>query len=540
MTDDRLHFDLVDEQWIPVRYLDGSARELSIRQVLSEASTIRSIGGDIPTQAFAIQRILLAIVRRAIEWGPDPVERWERIWLGRQLPEAEIECYLERVRDRFDLLHPATPFYQVPDFRTSSGEFKPASLLISDIPPGAKYFTTRAGSGAERLSFAEAARWVVHCQAFDPSGIKSGDPRDPRTKGGKNYPIGVAWAGQLGGVVFEGGSLFDTLMLNTVLHTGETATLHPDDVPVWERDHPSVLERANPVPTGPADVLTWQSRRICLRHDGSHVTGVLIGNGDPLAAYNRHHVEFMTAWRYSEPQSKKYGEDRFFPRTLDPNRSLWRGLDALLADVPDRGIKHGLGAGVANWLDFLTVEGVLDHSLFIRPHALGFEYINQSSVIGASVDDELRIRVAVVGRRSEAREYANRAVQIADAAVTAVVNLAGNLVEAAGGDAAGPRDSARARTYFELDTPYRRWIADLGADTEFENYLGTWQHQVRDIVSVIGRDLIADAGEPAWIGRKVRDRWLDSSLASGFFWSVLRKALPAAFDTDLAPKGVTS
>lgn len=540
MTDEQRRFDLVDEPWIPVRCLDGAAREMSIREVLSAASTIRIVGGDIPTQAFAIQRVLLAIMRRAVEWGADPVQRWERIWSDRRLPVAEIEHYLERVHDRFDLLHPTTPFYQVPEFRTSSGEFKPVSLLVSDIPAGEKYFTTRAGSGAERLGFAEAARWVVHCQAFDPSGIKSGDPRDPRTKNGKNYPIGVAWAGQLGGVAFEGGSLFETLMLNTVLHTGERATLHPDDVPVWEREHPSVLERTNPVPTGPADILTWQSRRICLRHDGRHVTGVLIGNGDPLAAYNQQHAEFMTAWRYSEAQTKKSGEDRYYPRTLDPNRSLWRGLDSLLADIPDRGTAGGFGVGVANWLDFLTVEGVLDHSLSVRPHALGFEYINQSSVIGASVDDELRIRVAVVGRRSEAREYANRAVRIADDAVVAVTNLAGNLVEAAGGDPAGPRASTRARTYFELDAPYRRWIADLGTDTDFEDYLGAWQQQVRTIVSAIGRDLVAAAGEPAWLGRKVRERWLDSSLAAGYFWSALRKALPAAFDADTAKEGMAS
>ena len=53
----------------------------------------------------------------------------------------------------------------------------------------------------------------------------------------------------------------------------------------------------------------------------------------------------------------------------------------------------------------------------------------------------------------------------------------------------------------------------------------------------MGRDLISSAGKPAWKGRSVRERWLDSSLASGFFWSTLHKALPAAFEAEPIQKG---
>ena len=539
MTASAVSFNLIDRPWIPVRTLDGRMEDRSIRSVLTDAASIRVVSGDIPTQAFAIQRLLLAIVRRAVDWGRKPVSRWEQMWEERSLPQQEIEDYLDRVHNRFDLLHPTEPFYQVADFETSAGVFRPVALLISDIPSGAKYFTTRAGSGAERIGLAEAARWVVHCQCFDPSGIKSGDQRDPRTKGGKGYPIGVAWGGQLGGLVFEGHTLFETLMLNTVLHTSGGSTVHDDDLPPWERDHSGVTERDDPDPTGPVDALTWQSRRICLQHDGDHVVGVLIGNGDAMRSFNQHHVEFMTAWRYSEIQSKKFGEPRYFPRTLDPNRSLWRGLDALLADTQESGHGRGFGAGVSNWIDFLVGRRILDQDLLVRPHALGFEYINNSSIIGASIDDEVRLRVSVMGRGSELRVYANRAVQVADEAVSALVNLAGNLVDAAGGDSSAARQSTRARAFFSLDDPYLTWLEHLGDDTDPEAHLDSWQRTVRDIVSDIGNALISDAGEPAWKGRMVRDRWLDASLASGFFWSALRKAVPAAFDTTIREKGGT-
>lgn len=532
-------FNLIDEPWIPVHYNGRTPREVSIRHLLSEASEIKVVSGDIPTQAFAIQRVLLAIVRRAIDWGSNPLNRWSEIWREGALPLPETDKYLDRVQHRFDLFHPETPFYQVADFANAAGAFKPVDLLVTDIPAGAKYFTTRAGAGAERLTFSEAARWVVHCQAFDPSGIKSGDPRDPRTKGGKGYPIGVAWGGQLGGVLFEGKNLFQTLMINTVLRGPSGTTLRPLDTPVWEQPHPSVCEREDITPRGPADLLTWQSRRIKLHRDENFVIGALVGNGDPLSSHNRYDIEFLTSWRFSEPQSKKFGETRYLPRQLDPDRSLWRGIEALLADLPSQDGKPplGLAPGVATWIDHLVAEEFLDRSLTVRPHALALRYINQSSVVGAGIDDSFQIKVALVGRASKPRLVANRAVQVADDAVTALAHLAGNLAEAAGGDPEEPRATARARAYFALDAPYRRWVSQLGEDTDLEAHFDRWQQEVRDVVGRMGRELVNSTGEPAWKGRQVRDRWIDSPLASDYFWRALRKALPAAFETRSTQKG---
>ena len=88
----------------------------------------------------------------------------------------------------------------------------------------------------ERLSFAEAARWVVHAHAYDTSGIKTGAVGDPRVKGGKVYPLGVAWAGTLGGVFVEGENLRETLLLNLVAFDTDNLRIDPDeDRPAWRR-----------------------------------------------------------------------------------------------------------------------------------------------------------------------------------------------------------------------------------------------------------------------------------------------------------------
>lgn len=69
------------------------------------------------------------------------------------------------------------------------------SRLVPDVPAGHPFFTTRSGADLKSMTFAEAARWVVHCQAYDPSGIKSGAVGDAQVKGGRGYPIGTGWCG---------------------------------------------------------------------------------------------------------------------------------------------------------------------------------------------------------------------------------------------------------------------------------------------------------------------------------------------------------
>src|SRR5947199_72580 len=118
------------------------------------------------------------------------------------------------------------------------------SKLISDVPNGAPMFTTRIG-GDLSVPYAEAARWLVHCQAFDPSGIKAGAVGDDRVKGGKGYPIGVAWSGLLGGVLLEGRTLKETLLLNLIAADFDVCGRDPAvDLPVWERPPVTAAEEA--------------------------------------------------------------------------------------------------------------------------------------------------------------------------------------------------------------------------------------------------------------------------------------------------------
>jgi CRISPR system Cascade subunit CasA len=535
MSEPITSFDLRTQPWILARAHDGEAVELSTMDTFTQAPVLRGLTGDLPTQQLAILRLLLAILLRSLPTGRNsPVDAWQRLWEAGMFPLDRVGAYLEHYSTRFDLLDADTPFYQVANLRTAKDEFFGLERLIADVPTRHQYFTTRAGDAVERISFAEAARWVVHCQAFDPSGIKSGAVGDDRVRGGKGYPIGTAWVGGLGAVVVEGSSLFETLMLNLIPRPPSRDVTSADDRPVWER--PAVgpsIEEGHPAPRGPADLFTWQSRRIRLQHDGCSVTGVLIANGDPLEPHDMFNLETMSGWRRSEPQEKKLKRvPVYMPRAHQPERSLWRGFDSLLAvGASPTGGKEAaafLAPPVLEWIARLRTDGVVATDLPLRTRAISLEYGSQSSVVGGLTDDSVLLHASVLAD-NELRVSAIDAVRDADQAVYALSQLAGKLVLAAGGEAAGARDRARELGYHALDAPYRRWVSSLVDGVDAYERRADWQRAVRRHIEGLGAEFIENAGDPAWVGRDVNGIWTDTGLSARFFDASLRKHLPLAY-----------
>lgn len=537
-------FDLTRAPWLPVLRHDGTEEELSLREVFAQADDLRRLVGDVPTQEFALLRLVLAILHDVLE-GPDDIDQWQEIWEG-GLPHERIAEYLDRHQDRFDLLHPEAPFFQTADLRTTNGEVSSLDRIVADIPNGRPFFTMRA-RGAERLGFAEAARWLVHAHAFDTSGIKTGTVGDPRVKGGKVYPLGVGWAGNLGGILVEGRNLRETLLLNLIAF--DTDTLQVDtgrDLPAWRRD-PCAPGQIGDLelsrrPAGVRDLYTWQSRRVRLHYDTDAVVGVVLAYGDPLPARNRHRQEPMTAWRRSPAQEKKLGLAQvYLPREHDPSRSAWRGLGALVTGRVEGGEQRQEAAAVVrprilDWVARLTVEGELPADYLIRARLYGAIYGTQQSVIDEMVDDAVAMRVVLLHERdSGLGQAAVNAVTDAEAAVTVLGDLAADIASAAGAETEGPKSSARDRGFAALDGPYRDWLARLGADAEPHQRRADWQRQTRGILARLGDELLRSAGDAAWEGRVIktkagREVWLTASRADLLFRSRLGKVLPAAAD----------
>lgn len=527
MTQGRPVFQLLDEPWIKVRRASGEVSELSVTELIHSAPGVKAIAGEIPTQDVAVLRLVIAILFASTK-GDHPrtfseaARDWASWWTSGQLPEKQILDYLERYRDRFDLFHPSKPFFQVAGLHTESGRASGLSKLIADVPDGHQYFTTRAGTQLESLSYAEAARWLVHCQAFDPAGIKTGAAGDRRVKGGKGYSMGYpAFAGNLGIVVIEGDNLFETLLLNLPLGSQRD----PSDAPVWERELGPGVSSTHPLPVGPADVLTWPSRRVLLHPRDGRVVDVQISNGDPLGPQDQMRNEPMASWRKSAAQTKKAGRDVYMPVTHSPERRIWQGLEALLVSIP--GSSHR--APVLDWLAEMQDE-VLPVDKRVGFRTVGVEYGTQASSIVGVVDD--RLDAQVIGLTDEAivRAAANGASRVSHA-VVAFANLASNLALASGGESDPPRKAAFEYAYSLLDGPFRAWVAGLDDRNATVESLESWGSTAQRILSAAGRELIAQAGPAAVVGRAVAklgsdtNQLIDAGLAERWFQGALRKAL---------------
>jgi CRISPR system Cascade subunit CasA len=535
-----ISFDLTESAWFPVQRLDGIQEELSLKEVFVQAENLRRVVGDIATQEFALLRLLLAILHDAID-GPYDLGAWQELW-DAGIPADRVTGYLTEHRDRFDLMHPRTPFFQVAGMRTAQDEVASLDRIVADVPNGEPFFTMRA-HGTERLSFAEAARWLVHAHAYDTSGIKTGAAGDTRVKGGKVYPQGVGWAGNLGGVFVEGDDLRQTLLLNLVAFDTDTLRINPSaDRPAWRHEPPgpgpttAIAGR----PAGPRDLYTWQSRRIRLHADTDGVYGVVLAYGDPLSPANKHRHEPMTAWRRSPAQEKKTGLAQvYLPREHEAGRSAWRGLGALVAGRVPGAEQRGEAAAIVrprvlDWAARLSVEGDLPVTFMIRARLIGAIYGTQQSVIDEVVDDAVTMPLVLLHKNDpRLGQAAIDAVADAEAAVTVLGDLAADLAAAAGAEPTPLRDAARWRGFGTLDGPFRTWLATLQPGDDPHERRTDWQRQAYRATSSLAAQLLAEVGDAAWQGRVIETRagqklWLTAPRAELSFRTRLREALPAA------------
>lgn len=529
---------------------NGSDGEVSLRELFYQAEDIARISTGNPIQDAAILRVAVGVLYGV--FGNDcPQHQWNQI-LKLGSSDTAIwnlfEQYFDKYHERFDLFDEQAPFYQVAGLHTAKNEFAGLEKIVSDIPSneGSRLFSIRGVQSLKHMSAAEATRWLVSTQAFDPSGIKSGAVGDPRVKGGKGYPLGIAWSGHLGIVIAEGDNLWKTLMFQyvgrDVLGTSEPDVDWSDDSLIWER--PITNERpeegynqpedATGIASychGPAALLTWQSRRILFQHDGEVVTGVLLCNGDRLKPQNTQGYEMMTAWRRSPSQEKTLKMPLvYMPRKHDPSRALWRNLPMLTVPQEEHETNttpENMRPRVLDWLEQMHVQ---DQP--IRLHAYGVVYGNNDAVIDATVDDSLDLNLCILTAEDpRIGQSIIDATNITDEGITILANFAGNVAKSAGLDPTAPRRKARELAYSTFDREFREWLRDVTIDN-CEAKLREWRWRTRETLLALEFELAQQASTRAIVGRDVKEnpeaeaKHYSVALAEIWFKASLNKRIP--------------
>ena len=515
-SEESASFNLVDEAWVPVIWGNGTAGEVGLRELFERAPDIREITGDCPQQTIVLIRLALAILYRAYFvtglTESDLDEMWLEIWQQGHFDQDTGE-YLQKYHDAFDLFG-EHPFMQVAGLEyQSEREMSPVSELVADVPKPDKFlFSMRNRESLGKLTFPQAARWLLFAQAYDIAGIKTPVKGNTSIKKGKVYPpkglCGTGLLGSMEGVYVQRGNLFETLMLNWTLHdsarAGNTSLYgNPDDTASWEDGNETSADMRIREPAGPASVFTWQSRRMKLVADQEQqaVIGLIICYGDITSLMDKQAIETMCAWRQSRNQQKKLGTAHipWMPTQPNSSKALWRGLASLLA-IDETG--EDMRAGVIRWAEHVAeaLYDCTDTELdTLSIHVQGMTYGAQNGVFDNSINDYLDIAAILLRHDSLAVSGSIEVVGQSEKAVWFLKRFAGSLEEAAGnkrkGDSQTTWENAIAeQAYDELDGIFRNRIAGFSEHESVNEYCDAWRKEVHRVLLRMGNELGSKTG----------------------------------------------
>lgn len=325
-------FNLLDEPWVPVRFLDGSVREVGLLELFEQAHGISAVAETSPPNLVAIYRVLLAITHRALTTVHGPWKDTDRArWYQQGLPVDAIKAYLAQWQDRFWVFHPTHPFMQVAaldKMEETRGKTKPWTQIALDSANGNTpvVFDHAVDTVPSAISVALAVRHLLGFLQFTPGGlvktIRDSDKAGALANTAAVIPVGV--------------NLNQTLCL--CLHG---SVPHLDDLPAWEAPAPQMkdLEADGQLARGINDRYTRLSRAVLLLNDGDRVSvqairfaaGIALADDpnatDPMASY-------------------RMGSTNMVRVTFTEGRALWRDLSAM---VPDASGKAALPAAVLSW-----------------------------------------------------------------------------------------------------------------------------------------------------------------------------------------------
>ncbi len=329
-------FNLIDEKWIPVRFLDGTRDKegLGIREILLRARDIAGIEDSSPLVVAALHRFLLAVLYRALE-GPTDIEQAKQLFRD-GLPAEKITAYLDKWRPRFWLFDEKYPFGQVPSFKPKKWRAWTALAVEYNADTAKVLFdhTNEAAPGS--IKPAAAARWLLATQTFAVSTGKS-----------EISHTGTAPSAGSMMAIPMGQNLQDTLIFSLI---PQNRMVTQDDIPLWERE-PESLEKLKTkirMPdkktggvkdraiergaAGICDLYTWQTRSILFKEslDGDiSELGFASGIGykesvelDPMLGYAIKEV--------ADEETKEKVKKRISLRFEE--KGIWRDFDSLLPD----------------------------------------------------------------------------------------------------------------------------------------------------------------------------------------------------------------
>ena len=310
-------FNLIEEKWIPVRFLDGTRDELGIKETLLRSREIAAIEDPSPLVVAALHRFLLAVLYRALE-GPTDIDQAKALFRD-GLPGEKITGYLEKWRNRFWLFDEKYPFYQVPGYEPKEEKGKKrwrpwVAMAAEHNADNAKVLFDHTGiTRAGLIPSSEAVRFLIACQTFALGG---GNSDFSYTKSGPSATSAM--------IMPLGMNLLDTLVLSLIPENREVLEA---DIPVWEREPESLAilqQGAERAINGLVDLYSWRTRSVKFNFQDDGLTVGELSFASGVGCSSQNHIDPMFAYRIDDKRGRLPIQFR--------DRGLWRDFDSLLPD----------------------------------------------------------------------------------------------------------------------------------------------------------------------------------------------------------------
>lgn len=529
-------FNLIDEPWICVRTYDNKIKEVNLKDVIINSHEYIELAGETKTQDFAIFRLILAIIYTAfsrydengnetdINEFDDSMDIWKNIWDSKQIPSKPIEKYLSKHHERFWLFNDDCPFYQSTSVKGKGKPYSTSKMIGSLFESGNKprLFSERFNEG-RLLSYAEAARWLIHINCFDDVAAKKPTPKKP-------------WVGQLGLIAIKGDNLFETIMLNYNAecdYTNDDFSINNSkkEVPSWELDNNSVeFNHCITVPNNQAGLLSLMSRRVYLCRENNLVNGYYISGGDYFEE-QQVFQEQMTLW--SGYKDKKTSENfKFKPKRYDTSKKIWQEFGAITTiyntDNQDDTSNGYNCAGVIKWINNLKTTEILENNYIIKViiASVIYDYKQPTSLpVIDLISDNLTFHSKLLTEMGITwNKHINEEIGKCEKVANQLVYLSKRLREASGASGDISNNEIKVQFYDRIDRIFRRWLSKLNpAESSIEEYHKELDGQVYKIAINFGNQLVSQAGSGAIFGRNKLE--MSSAKELNIFSAKIKKIL---------------
>lgn len=524
-------FNLLEEKWIAVMTDNkGSVEEVSLIELFNNAHNYLGLAGDMPTQDFAVLRLLLAVLHTVFsrfdaegnaypyinlderykqieavdeddeeDYEIDLMKTWETLWKAGEFPSI-IEKYLLKWKDRFYLFDDTYPFYQISEKELNEREInrknpsavhpKNINRTISESGNKIALFSPKYtdGKNKDKMTEAELARWLVLYQGY--IGLS-----DKVIFGSEKYevPNSKGWLFDIGGITLNGNNLYETLLLNFAIH-------HPDEKyflsiqkPSWEYSGGEVVEKLlkrKPL-YNLAELYTNWSRAIYIDPETETRENFSLNIIKlPEIEHQNQFLELMTLWRFNERGDNK---DTYTPRRHRPTESFWRSFGIVFMPNKKEELKH---PGIIDWFHHIQ-EMVGEYKITISTFGMEPDGNATSWVPVDEYDDRLKMDDYIL-------------VDIAEAGwvprITGEVEKTKEIIEKTLGNFVREVKTIRNITnndftskilqeaYYAVDRPFREWLSSLEVTHSKEEKIREWREQLQVIIIDQADRLVETAG----------------------------------------------